>query len=114
MKLFTIAHPKIEAFAKIAGPQESWSLDESKRAERYEAYEQLAMYYERKTRNPEQARQVVLQALHELRRANQVGDITPDAYREFKVKFDLRLERLERESRRPYWTPPICKLTHKR
>lgn len=67
----------------------------------YEAYEQLAKYYEHNARNPEQARQVVLQAINELRRANQVGDITPGAYREFKVKFDLRLERLERKSRRP-------------
>ena len=67
----------------------------------YEAYEQLAMYYEHNARNPEQARQVVLQAINELRRANQVGDITPGAYREFKVKFDRRLERLERKSRRP-------------
>ena len=67
----------------------------------YEAYEQLAMYYEHNARNTEQARQVVLQAINELRRANQVGDITPGAYREFKVKFDRRLERLERMSRRP-------------
>lgn len=67
----------------------------------YEAYEQLAMYYEHNARNPEQARQVVLQAINELRRANQMGDITPGAYREFKVKFDRRLERLERKSRRP-------------
>lgn len=67
----------------------------------YEAYEQLAMYYEHNARNPEQARQVVLQAINQLRRANQVGDITPGAYREFKVKFDRRLERLERMSRRP-------------
>jgi uncharacterized protein YprB with RNaseH-like and TPR domain len=66
----------------------------------YEAYEQLAMHYEHNARNPEQARQVVLQAVNELRRANQVGDITPGAYREFKVKFDRRLERLERMSRR--------------
>ena len=67
----------------------------------YEAYEQLAMYYEHNARNPEQARQVVLQAINELRRANQVGDISPGAYREFKAKFDLRLERLERKSRKP-------------
>jgi tetratricopeptide (TPR) repeat protein len=67
----------------------------------YEAYEQLAMYYEHNARNPEQARQVVLQAINELRRANQVGDITPGAYREFKVKFDRRLKRLERKSRKP-------------
>ncbi len=42
----------------------------------YEAYEQLAMYYEQNARNPEQARKVVLQAINELRCANQVGDIT--------------------------------------
>jgi tetratricopeptide (TPR) repeat protein len=67
----------------------------------YEAYEQLAMYYEHKARNPEQARQVVYQALAELRRAIQVGDIAPGAYREFKARFDRRLERLDRKSRRP-------------
>jgi tetratricopeptide (TPR) repeat protein len=67
----------------------------------YEAYEQLAIYYEHKARNPEQARQVVRQALDELRGAIQVGDITPGAYREFKVRFDRRMERLERKTRRP-------------
>ena len=67
----------------------------------YEAYEQLAMYYEHKARNLEQARQVVSQALGELQRAIQVGDIAPGAYREFKARFDRRLERLERKSRRP-------------
>jgi tetratricopeptide (TPR) repeat protein len=67
----------------------------------YEAYEQLAIYHEHRARNPEQARQVVSQALAELRRAIQVGDLTPGAYREFKAKFDRRMERLERKSRRP-------------
>jgi uncharacterized protein YprB with RNaseH-like and TPR domain len=67
----------------------------------YEAYEQLAIYHEHKARNPGQARQVVQQAIHELRRALQAGDITPGAYREFKARFDRRLERLERKSRRP-------------
>ena len=67
----------------------------------YEAYEQLAIYYEHKARNPEQAQQVVRQALDELRGAIQVGDITPGAHREFKARFDHRMERLERKSRRP-------------
>jgi uncharacterized protein YprB with RNaseH-like and TPR domain len=67
----------------------------------YEAYEQLAIYYEHKVRDPEQAQQIVQQALDELRRANQVGDITSGAYREIKARFDYRLERLERKSRRP-------------
>ena len=67
----------------------------------YDAYEQLAMYYEHKARDPEQAQQVVREAINELRRASHVGDITPGAYREFKAKFDRRMERLERKCRRP-------------
>ncbi len=67
----------------------------------YEAYEQLAIYYEHKARDPKQAQQIVRQALNELRRAFQVGDITPGAYREFKARFDRRMERLERKSRKP-------------
>ena len=67
----------------------------------YEAYEELAIYYEHKARDPEQARQIVRQALDELHRAIQVGDIAPGPYREIKARFDRRLERLERKSRRP-------------
>ena len=67
----------------------------------YEAYEQLAIYYERNARNPEQARRVVRQALDELRRAIQVGNIAPGPYREIKARFDHRMERLERKSQRP-------------
>jgi hypothetical protein len=67
----------------------------------YEAYEQLAIYYEHKARDPEQAQQIVREAINELRRAFQIGDITPGAYREFRAKFDRRLERLERKCRRP-------------
>jgi uncharacterized protein len=67
----------------------------------YEAYEQLAIYYEHKARDPEQARQIVRQALDELRRAIQVGDIAPGPHREIKARFDNRLERLERKSTRP-------------
>jgi tetratricopeptide (TPR) repeat protein len=67
----------------------------------YEAYEQLAIYYEHKVRDPERAQQIVRQAINELRRALQVGDITPGAHREFKARFDRRMERLERKSRKP-------------
>lgn len=67
----------------------------------YEAYEQLAIYYERKARDPEQAREIVKQALEELRRAIQVGDIAPGPYREIRARFDNRLQRLERKSNRP-------------
>jgi uncharacterized protein YprB with RNaseH-like and TPR domain len=67
----------------------------------YETYEQLAIYYERTARDPEHAREIVKQALDELRRAIQVGDIAPGPYREIKARFDHRLERLERNSKRP-------------
>lgn len=76
----------------------------------YEAYEQLAIYYERKARDPEQAREIVEQALNELRRAVQVGDIAPGPYREIRARFDHRMKRLERKSKRPLLdglaTPP--------
>jgi uncharacterized protein len=67
----------------------------------YEAYEQLAIYYERKAREPEQARKIMKQALDELRRAIQAGEIAAGPYREIKAKFDHRMERLERKSKRP-------------
>src|SRR5277367_3633745 len=58
---------------------------------RNDAYEQLAMYYEHKAHDPEQARQIVRQALDELRRASQVGDIAPGPHREIKARFDHRM-----------------------
>lgn len=64
----------------------------------YSAYEQLAIYYEHNARNPDQARRVVQQAIDELRRANQMGDIASSAYREIKAKFDQRMARLERKA----------------
>src|SRR5207245_5914963 len=67
----------------------------------YDAYEQLAMYYEHKAREPEQARQIVQQALDELSHAIQVGDIAPGPYREIKARFDRRMERLKRKNGRP-------------
>src|SRR5436309_4397021 len=67
----------------------------------YNAYEQLAMYYEHKARDPEQARQIVQQALDELSRAIHVGDIAAGPYREIKARFDRRMERLNRKNGRP-------------
>jgi tetratricopeptide (TPR) repeat protein len=67
----------------------------------YEAYEQLAICYEHKVRDPERARHIVRQAIDELRRAIQAGDIAPGAYREFRSRFDRRMGRPERKGRRP-------------
>ena len=67
----------------------------------YDAYEQLAIHYEHKARDPEQARQIVQEAIDELCRANRAGEITAGAYREIKERFDRRMVRLERKPRRP-------------
>jgi tetratricopeptide (TPR) repeat protein len=67
----------------------------------YEAYEQLAIYYEHKARDPERALEVVRQASNELRYALQTGEIAPGAFREISARFDRRMERLARKSRRP-------------
>ena len=48
-----------------------------------------------------QARRMVQQALDELRRANQRGDIALGPYREIKERFDYRLSRLDRKIRCP-------------
>src|SRR6266700_2460963 len=67
----------------------------------YDAYEQLAMYYEHKAREPEQAREIVQQALDDLSHAIQVGDIAPGPSREIEARFDRRMERLKRKNGRP-------------
>jgi len=67
----------------------------------YEAYEQLAIYYEHTARHPEQALEVVGQAIDELRRAMQTGDIAPGVYREIKARFDSRMLRLARKNSTP-------------
>jgi len=80
---------------------ELWRYASGNSRQGYEAYEQLAIYHEHKARDPHQAREVVLQALDELRRANHTGAITPGAYREIRARFEHRMVRLERKSRGP-------------
>jgi hypothetical protein len=67
----------------------------------YEAYEQLAIYYERTARDPEQAQLIVQKALDELRRAIQIGEIAPGPHREIRARFDRRLSRLARKTFKP-------------
>jgi len=80
---------------------ELWKCALGNSRQGYEAYEQMAIYHEHKARDPHQAREVVLQALEELRRANHTGAITPGAYREIRARFEHRMVRLERKSRGP-------------
>jgi hypothetical protein len=66
--------------------------------EGYEAYEQLAIYYEHDACNLQQALAATREALAHLRRAHQGGTIAPEQYRKSKSEFEHRRSRLERKS----------------
>jgi tetratricopeptide (TPR) repeat protein len=63
--------------------------------EGYEAYEQLAIYFEHDARNPQSALAITNAALAQLRRAHQTGMIAADRYRATKLEFEHRRLRLE-------------------
>jgi uncharacterized protein len=65
--------------------------------EGFEAYEQLAIYYEHRAHEPHHALAITREALVELSRANRLGTITASAYRQDRVRFEHRLARLERK-----------------
>jgi uncharacterized protein len=73
-------------------------LDHSR--EGLEAYEQLAIHYEHRAREPRRAATLARQALADLRRANRLGTIAPAAYRGWRERFQRRLTRLERKAGR--------------
>ncbi len=68
--------------------------------EGFEAYEQLAIYYEHRVGEPGRAAAVARKALAELRRANRLGTIAPVNYRQSCARFEHRLARLERKAGR--------------
>jgi hypothetical protein len=63
-----------------------------------EAYEQLAIYYERRAREPQRAASLARRAIAELRTARELGAIAPAAYRQRRLCFERRLARLERKA----------------
>ncbi len=65
-----------------------------------EAYEQLAIYYERQEREPRRAASISRAALTELSRANRLGTIAAGIYRQSRARFEHRLARLERKADR--------------
>jgi uncharacterized protein YprB with RNaseH-like and TPR domain len=67
--------------------------------EGFEAYEQLAIHFERHAREPHRAAEVARNALAALRRANRLGTIAAPAYRQKRERFEKRLARLERKGR---------------
>lgn len=68
--------------------------------EGFEAYEQLAIYYERHAREPQRAAALARKAIAELRKADRLGTIAPHAYRRGRARFEKRLARLERRAGR--------------
>jgi uncharacterized protein YprB with RNaseH-like and TPR domain len=66
--------------------------------EGFEAYEQLAIHFEHRVREPHQAAELARKALLELRNAHRLGTIAPAAYRERRAQFEKRLVRLERKA----------------
>ena len=68
--------------------------------EGFEAYEQLAIYYEHRAREPHRAAALTRKALLELRNANRLGTIPTNTYRDRRLRFEQRLARLERKAGR--------------
>jgi len=66
--------------------------------EAFEAYEQLAIHYERRARAPQRAAELMSKALIDLRRANRLGLISANAYAQKRASFDRRLARLKRKA----------------
>ena len=63
-----------------------------------EAYEQLAIYYERHGREPHRAASITKKALAEIRRANRTGALATSLHRRSRARFERRLSRLERKT----------------
>lgn len=68
--------------------------------EGFEAYEQLAIYYERQMREPHRAALISRDALTELQRAKRLGTLARGAYQQIRERFERRLARLERKAGR--------------
>ncbi|MCL6565992.1 MAG: ribonuclease H-like domain-containing protein [Acidobacteriia bacterium] len=65
-----------------------------------EAFEQLAIYYEHRARDPQQAAALTRAALQALRTGLRSGTIEPSRFRKYKARLEHRLARLEVKSRR--------------
>jgi tetratricopeptide (TPR) repeat protein len=78
--------------------RELWESILGNSREGLEAYEQLAIYYERHARQPQQAASITKRALAELRRAHRTGAVAASLYRRSRARFERRLSRLERKT----------------
>jgi tetratricopeptide (TPR) repeat protein len=68
--------------------------------EGYEAYGELAIYYEHHARDAQHALAITCEALTKLRRARQLGMIAVSLYTRAKAQFEHRRQRLDRKTGR--------------
>jgi uncharacterized protein len=80
----------------LAQARELWEGMLGNSKEGIEAYEQLAIHYEHRAREPKQAAAIVRRALAELRKSNRLGMMAAGVYRRVRERFQHRLARLER------------------
>jgi uncharacterized protein YprB with RNaseH-like and TPR domain len=97
------AHRSLARLAKREGDHalasQLWEKMLGDTREGFEAYEQLAIHYERQAREPHRAAELARNALVALRRANRLGTIAAPVYRQKKERFEKRLARLEHKGR---------------
>jgi uncharacterized protein YprB with RNaseH-like and TPR domain len=77
--------------------RELWESVLGNSREGYEAYEQLAIYFEHHARQPQRALSITHEALAQLRCANQTRMIQSNIYQSTRDKFEHRRSRLERK-----------------
>jgi tetratricopeptide (TPR) repeat protein len=96
------AHRFLARIAKREGDHslacELWEKILGASREGFEAYEQLAIHYERRERTPQRAAEIITKALTDLRQANRLGLIAAGAYAQKRERFERRLARLRRKS----------------
>src|ERR1700722_7777401 len=78
---------------------ELWESIRGNSREGFEAYDQLAMHYERQMGDAERATLLVLKALAELRQTTRVGLLSAAVHRRYRERFEKRLARLGRVGR---------------
>lgn len=76
-----------------------WEEMAGQSREGLEAYEQLAIHYERRLREPGRAIVIVRKALAELRRGSRLGTLAPVLCVRYGKRFEKRLVRLKRRTR---------------
>jgi len=99
-----VARKSLARLAKREGDftlaRELWEKMLGNSREGLEAYEQLAIYFEHRAREPHRAATIARKALAELREANRLGTIAGATYRTSRERFERRLARLERKADR--------------